>query len=129
MKTFKSRTSAWMILAVIGLPIAVLGAVDLVLNPAQWPTAMALIGGAMLLVGYNFTARLLIEDEYITFKRYGWVVWRTTRRGAEIGDGMAGDVPLIPAIIIRQDGRKVGFVLRGWFDEAALASLRAASLG
>jgi len=127
MKTFKPRTSAWMILAVIGLPFAVLGAVDLVLNPAQWPTAMALVAGTMLLVGYNFTARLVIEDEFITFKRYGRVVWRTPRRGAQIGDGLAGDVPLIPAVIVRQDGRKVGFILKGWFDEAALSYLRDAS--
>ena len=118
-----------MILAVVCLPIAALGVAGLVLNPTQWPFAVALIAGAIVVVGYNFTARLVIDGEFVTFKRYGRIVWRTSRRGAQIEDGMAGDVPILPAVLIRQNGRMVGFVLKGWFDDAALSALRAASLG
>lgn len=118
-----------MILVVVCSPIAALGAVDLALNATQWPYAAALIAGAIVVIGYNFTARLVIDAEFVTFKRYGRIVWRTPRRGVQIEDGMAGDIPILPAVIIRQNGRKVGFVAKGWFYEAALSALRAASLG
>ena len=126
METFKPRTSAWMILAIICTPIAALGAIDLFLNPDQWPYAIALIVGAVLIVGYNLTVRLLIDENFVTFKRYGLVVWRTPRRGAQIEDGLAGDVPFLPALIIRHGAKKVGFVAKGWFEETALSALRQA---
>lgn len=118
-----------MILVIICSPIAAIGAVDLVLNPSEWPYAAALIAGSIVVVGYNFTARLVIDGEFVTFKRYGRVVWRASRHGAQIEDGMAGDVPFLPAVIVRQNGRKVGFVAKGWFDDAALSALRAALPG
>ena len=126
MATFRPRTSAWMILAIICTPITVLGAVDLFLNPNQWPYAMGLIAGAVLVVCYNLTVRLLIDEDFVTFKRYGVVVWRTPRRGAQIEEGLAGDVPFLPALIIYHDGRKVGFIAKGWFAETALSALRKA---
>ena len=126
METFKPRTSAWMILAIICAPIAVLGAIDLFLNPNQWPYAVALMAGAVLVVGYNLTVRLLIDEDFVTFKRYGVVVWRVPRRGAQIEDGLAGDVPFLPAMIIYQGERRVGFVAKGWFEETALSALRKA---
>lgn len=126
METFKPRTSAWMILAIICTPIAVLGVIDLFLNPDQWPYAIALIAGAVLVVGYNLTVRLLIDGDFVTFKRYGVVVWRVPRRGAQIEDGLAGDVPFLPALIIHHGKRKVGIIAKGWFEEAALSALRQA---
>lgn len=126
MVTYKPRTSAWMILAIICTPIAALGAIDLVLNPHQWPYATALIAGSILVVGYNFTIRLLIDEGFVTFKRYGLVVWRTPLRGAQIEDGLAGDVPFLPALIIHHGANKVGFIAKSWFGEAALSALRQA---
>lgn len=128
MKMFKPRTSAWMVLAIICSPLAVLGVADLILNPDQWPYATALIVGAMLVVGYNFTVRLLIDEDFVTFKRYGLVVWRTPRRGAQIEDGLAGDVPVLPALIIRHGAKKIGFIAKGWFEETALSALRQAPM-
>jgi hypothetical protein len=115
-----------MILAIICSPIAVIGAIDLVLNPDQWPYALAAMAGAVLIVGYNFTVRLLIDEDFVTFKRYGVVVWRTPRRGAQIEDGLAGDVPFLPSLIIYHRGRKVGFIAKGWFEENAVSALRKA---
>jgi hypothetical protein len=126
METFKPRTSAWMILAIICAPLAAVGALDLFLNPDQWPYATAVISGAIILVGYNFTVRLFIDDDFVTFKRYGVVVWRTPRRGAQIEDGLAGDIPFLPALIIRHGAKKVGFIAKGWFEEPALSALRQA---
>lgn len=128
METFKPRTSAWMILAIVCAPVAALGAVDLFLNPDQWPYATALIAGAILLVGYNLTIRLLIDEDAVTFKRYGLIVWRTPRRGAQIEDGLAGDVPFLPALIVRHGTKKIGFVVKGWFPEIALSALRQAPI-
>jgi hypothetical protein len=126
METYKPRTSAWMILAIICTPIVAVGAIDLVLNPDQWPYATALIAGSIPVVGYNFTIRLLIDEGFVTFKRYGLVVWRIPRHGAQIEDGLAGDVPFLPALIIRHGAKKVGFIAKSWFEEAALSALRQA---
>jgi hypothetical protein len=68
-QTFKPRPSAWIVLAIICLPIAALGVADLILNPTQWAYAVALIVGATLVVGYNFTARLVIDRKFVTLKR------------------------------------------------------------
>ena len=124
MTTFKPRTSAWMILVIICSPLAVLGVADLILNPDQWPYATALIAGMMLVVGYNLTVRLVIDDDFVTFKRYGLVVWRTPRLGAQIEDGLAGDLPVLPALIIRHGAKKIGFIAKGWFEDTALSALR-----
>jgi hypothetical protein len=115
-------------LAVICAPIGALGAVDLVLNPTEWPYAIALVTLALVVTGYNFTARLSIDANFITFRRYGRVVWRAPRSGSQVKDGMAGDVPFLRSLIIWREGKKVGFVAKGWFDDAALTELRNAVL-
>ncbi|MBW8858792.1 MAG: hypothetical protein JF570_03420 [Caulobacter sp.] len=126
METFKPRTSAWMILAVLCAPIAALGVINLFLNPDLWPYSLTLIAGTVLVVGYNLTVRLLIDEEFVTFKRYGLVVWRAPRQGAKIEDGLAGDVPFLPSLIIRLGPKRVGFIAKGWFGETALSALRQA---
>ncbi|MBI1199617.1 MAG: hypothetical protein GC203_17285 [Phenylobacterium sp.] len=126
MKTFKPRSSAWVILVVLCAPVAAIGIVGVILSPADWPYGLALVGLAASVVGYNFTARLVIEEELVTFRRYGRIVWRAPRQGARIEEGRAGDVPFLPALIVRLNGAKVGYVAKGWFDDAALAELRRA---
>ncbi|RAK59868.1 hypothetical protein DJ021_08640 [Phenylobacterium hankyongense] len=115
-----------MVLAAACAPIAGIGAVDLVLAPTEWPYGVGCIALGVIVVGYNFTARLSIDADFVTFSRYGRVVWRAPRSGTQIEDGLAGDMPFIPALILRQGGKKVGFVLKGWFDDNALSELRKA---
>jgi hypothetical protein len=128
-KIFKPRTGAWMILAVLCAPLAVLGVADWVLNPSEWLTAVALVAGTMAVVCYNLTARLVIDDEAVTLKRYGFTVWRAPRRETQIEDGLAGGMPFIPALVLRRGDAKIGFVLKGWFYDDALSELRNAVAG
>ena len=128
MKTYKPAVSAWLILAIICAPLVILSVVNIFLNPQQWLYALLMISGAAYIVGGNYTLRLVIDEEFITFKRFGRVVWRTPRRGVEFEDGRTGDIPVIPAIIIRRNGQKIGDISKVWFDEATMAALRAAAL-
>lgn len=112
LKMFKPRKSMWLILAVICPPIASLGAVDLVSNPTQWPYGMARIAGVTVLVGYNLTARLVIDDEFVAFKRYGPVVWRTPTRGALAEDVLAGDLTAGPAKSANRRSRRASPITR-----------------
>lgn len=128
-KNFKPRTSAWMILAVPCAPGAILGVADWVINPSDWLTALVIIAGMMAVVCYNLTVRLVIDDEAVELKRYGFTVWRAPRRGTQIEDGLAGDVAFIPALVLRRDGAKIGFMLKLWFYDDALSELRNAVTG
>jgi len=113
-----------MMLLIICAPMLALGVVDFVLSPSEWVYALAIVAGALGLIGYNFTVRLVIDEVHVTLRRYGRVVWTVPKNGTEVTDGLAGDLPFIPAVILRRDGKKVGYVLKGWFDDGALAELR-----
>ena len=103
-----------------------LGVAVFLLNPSQWFWGVACLVGALAVVCFNASARLVITDQTIEFRRYGRTVWSTPRVGTEIRDGFAGDIKVIPAHLLWHGGRKVGYLLKTWFDANTIETLRAA---
>lgn len=122
MIVFRPRRSAWLPLLIVGLPIAAFGV---------W----ALYGGALvglgaiafgaIIVGYNATIRLSVSGGQVRLKRFGLTVWSSSTGDTTIESGLEGDVPIIPAYLFVRQSQRVGYVLRGWFEEADIATLRA----
>ena len=124
METFKPLRSSWVVLAACCAPIAAFGVADVVLSPDQWFWGVACIVGALAVVCFNASARLVIMDQSIELRRYGRTVWSIPRVGTEMRDGFAGDVKVIPAHILWHGGQKAGYLLKSWFDEETIETLR-----
>ncbi|WP_029623607.1 hypothetical protein [Sphingomonas sp. PAMC 26617] len=126
MRTFKPRLSAWVLLLIPSLPLTVVGVADLALNPSEWLTATGLVLGSTILFGFNATMRLCISHDEVRLKRYGRTVWITARLGTEIREGSAGDVPILPSFVLWRNGKRVGYLLKGWFDAGTINELQKA---
>lgn len=115
-----------MILLIVCAPMAILGALELRFSPSDWIYGVTILASVAAVIGYNLTVRLMIDATDVTLKRYGRTVWSVPRRGTSVEDGLAGELPFIPALVLWRDGRKAGYVLKLWFDEKALTTLRTA---
>lgn len=123
MTSLRPRKSAWLPLLIVGLPIAAFGAFSILDGGVL--IGVAVIAFAAIVVGYNGTIRLTFDAEQITFRRFGLTVWSGPTRDMAVEIGKGGDIPIEPAYVFIRQRKRVGYVLRGWFDEAAIADLRA----
>lgn len=126
MKVFRPKTEAWLTLLIIGTPISGLGVAVLIQDPSHWMLGLFPIAFGVGLFGYNATARLVLTDEEVAFKRYGRTVWRAQLEGTRLVEGRAGQPPILPAYLLYRGKTEVGFILKVWFDERAVAELRQA---
>jgi hypothetical protein len=129
MIVFKPRTSAWLVLFFICAPIIGLGVLGFVEDRASWFTSTALVAGGLAVVAYNATLRLELTSDEVRLKRYGRTVWQAPVRGTKLLDGRGGEPAVLPAHVLCRDGEKVGYILKSWFDEKAVAHLRIALNG
>lgn len=125
----KPKPSAWVLLLVICAPIIGLGAALLLDDPQSWPAGIALLAMGGIIVAYNATVRLVLTDKEIWLRRYGRIVWRVPLHGTQLIDGRGGEPALLPAYVVAHDGRPVGYILKGWFDEQTVMLVRATLKG
>jgi hypothetical protein len=123
MTRFRPPKAAWLPLVPIGGAIAALGVAAL-LNHG-FLGGLACIAFGAVLVGYNATVRLVVDDGRVELRRFGRRVWVTPTDGLTIKAGLAGDVAIIPAYLFFRNGRKVGYVLRSWVSASDMAELQA----
>src|SRR6476469_5647598 len=126
MRVFRPKTEAWLTLLIVGLPIAALAVAALVQDPSGWLESLAVLAFAVGLLSFNATARLVLTGDELLFKRYGWTVWRVPLRGTHLLEGRAGQPPILPAYLLRRDGKQVGYLLKVWFSDSAIAEVRRA---
>jgi hypothetical protein len=126
MKVFNPRPGAWLPLLIIGLPVAGLGIAAVVQDPSGWLVGFASIAFGVGLVGYNATVRLVLTTDEVMLKRYGRIVWHTPLKGTSLVDGRGGQPPILPAYLLCRGPTQVGFVLKVWFGDDAIAELRKA---
>ena len=122
MVTFRPQAKAWLPLLIVALPIAGVGVAALIDGAFIGLLAIAF---AAVIVGYNSTIRLTIADQQISLKRFGLTVWSAPKDAIRIENGRGGDVPIMPAYLFIRHSQQIGYVLRGWFREEDIATLRA----
>lgn len=123
-KVFRPKPAAWLPLLVVALPISGLGLMVLIQDSAAWMSSIVAIAFGLGILGYNGTVRLVLTGNEVLFKRYGWTVWRTPLSGTELMEGRGGRPPVIPAYLFFREGVQVGYILKSWFDDGAVAELR-----
>ena len=126
MIVFKPKNSAWLVLLFVCAPIIGLGVLVFADDTSSWPTSAALIAGGLIGVGYNWTLRLELTPEQVRLQRYGRTVWRAPVIGTKLLEGRGGEPAILPAYVLCRNGQKVGYILKSWFDEKAVAQLRKA---
>jgi len=124
MTVFKPKAGAWLPLLIVGLSIAGLGVVALVQDPSGWLVSLACIALGLGVSGYNATARLVVTTDEVLLKRYGRTVWQTPLKGTRLIEGRGGQPPVLPAYLLCRGQKQVGFILKVWFGEDAIAELR-----
>ena len=124
MHVFKPRISAWLALLVIMAPVFVIAVLVLAENPSDWPLSAGLVVLGAGVVAYNATARLVLTDQEIRFKRFGRLVWLAPIDGTTMSEGFGGQPAVLPAYVFSRDGEAVGYVLKLWFNKSAIAQLR-----
>ena len=129
MKVFKPKAQAWRPLLIIGLPISALGVVALVQDLSGWFWDLLAIALGLGLVGYNATVRLVLTGDEIALKRYGRTVWHAPLRGTRMVEGRGGQLAVLPAYVLCRGKTELGYILKVWFDEQAIAELRQALVG
>lgn len=126
MKVFKPKAQAWLPLLIVGLPISALGVVALAQDASGWMWDLAAIAFGVGLIGYNARARLHLTNTKVTLKRFGRTVWEVPLKGTRMLEGRAGQPPVLPAYVLYRDKTVVGYLLKVWFDEQAVAEVRQA---
>lgn len=121
--TIYPKTSAWALLLVPTSPITCLG-VYAICTGVILEGLIAVMFAAFIVL-YNASARLVVNGESMSFRRYGFEVWRMPKKGTIVENGKGGDFNFLPAYIF--DNGSIGssnFILKGWFDDGAIDRLR-----
>lgn len=122
MTRFRPPKAAWLPLLPIGGAIASLGVAALLDHGIF--EGLACIAFGAVVVGYNATVRLVIDDGRVELRRFGRRVWVTPTDGLTIKSGLAGDVAIFPAYLFVRNGRQVGYVLRSWVAASNMVELQ-----
>jgi hypothetical protein len=115
-------------LLALALPVSP-GVVVGVLTWIYWDGVIAgsvLFVGALVIWLSVATIRLEVRDCVIS-KRQFWVTrWSIEASNASIRDGLAGDIPIIPAIVLtdKRTRKVIGSILKSQFHKADLQALR-----
>jgi hypothetical protein len=95
-------------------------------EPGGWVPGLGLVLFCAFIIGYNATVRLIVTMEELRLTRFGRLVWRAPLHGTSLIDGRGGDIAVLPAYVISHDGERIGYILKSWFDDEAIASIRGA---
>ena len=125
MRVYKPKRSAWVILLLICSPM-IAGGVLASLEPGGWVPGLGLVLLCAFIIGYNATVRLIVTAVELRLTRFGRLVWRAPLCGTSLIDGRGGDIAVLPAYVISHDGERVGYILKSWFDDESIASIRGA---
>lgn len=117
--TPKTSAWAWLLLPTsfpIGLGIANLYESSVIMG------ALCILFG-VLIVLFNATVRVEVRNKCLYLRRYGIIIRSVAVRGASLSEGLGGELPLLPAIVIfGSDGRKVALI-KSYFTKQQLESL------
>ena len=112
-------------LAAVVSPGVVLGALTLIYWEGVLPgIAVSLL--AITTVLSVATIRIEIRDGAIAKYQFFRRAWSIELQHAIVFDGLAGDVPILPAVVVkdRRTGKEVGYILKTQFKAVDIRSLR-----
>lgn len=123
----RPATSTLVVLGILVSPLLILGVVSWAFQTEQLAGA-ALTTAGLLVWGSVATIRITLRNGLIVRRVFWRTSWSIASADAVLEVGRGGDVPLIPALLVkrRSTGEKVGEILRPQFHGEELAAFAAA---
>lgn len=112
--TIRPKPSSWLLLLLPTSLLFFLGASSLY-NKDIIGSLNLLVASAVVL--YNASSVLVIKDRIVTFRRFGFVIWRIRLPGARINRGKAGEIPVLKGLILNDELGSKGYITTGLYHD------------
>ena len=122
---FNMKPNIWALtlLAIPTGPLIVFGLMGWIERGPELPGAVLFLAGLTIWLSVA-TERVEASNGFLSLRRFGFVRWKVEIAGVALHDGFAGDIPILPAVLVKKQKKEIAYLLKAQFRQDDIEELR-----